>query len=502
MDLRNTIKRWSSGRVPPLAIAIILVAAVLRFYGLTKQPLWYDELVSLNIATYEGGLSSMWHVPFYPHPPLFNILLSFVYQLFTPSEFSARLLSLFAGVLGLALLYRLAADTANQRTALVAMALLAFSPMHLFFSQESRPYALLFAWVILTVWVLLKALEKNKTSWWLAHAVCVLVLLYLHFFAWFVVGGEILYVLLRWPKTRHQIAPFALSLAGMLLGALPLFLWLQDAQSVGKVTTVTNIVPIPVSFSSIWKTLTAGEGRYAKPALRLSGVLAFAVLALTGSVRLLKQRSALLTLILSMFGSALAFVFVLMPAIGQIVPAYQEKQFIAILPFALILATSGVEYLCSATRGGVLVAAFLVLTLLGGNALAIQRYHTSFEKNADVYWIEHLTARVEPEDVVVNSNMALAMNMKYHWPEDVPVEAVAWPYQIDRQWRFTDDLSSVPEGPYRWPLTFEDVLSHRRVWLVHQNFFSPDQLLADLTAQIPPTSVEQIGPFQVYLFVP
>jgi mannosyltransferase len=192
MGFRASVTRRSRDRYSLAALGIVLVATLLRVYTLTKQPLWYDELISVTIATYKGGLESIWNTRFYPHPPLFVALLYLLFKGFAPSEYSARLLPLFGSVLAFPLLYRYTADLLNKRVALIALLLLAFSPFHIFFSQDARPYSLLFTLVVLTLWVLHRALATNRAGWWVAHAVCLLLLLYLHYFGWLVLGGEIL----------------------------------------------------------------------------------------------------------------------------------------------------------------------------------------------------------------------------------------------------------------------------------------------------------------------
>jgi hypothetical protein len=96
--------------------------------------------------------------------------------------------------------------------------------------------------------VLHKAPESNKAGWWLAHALCLLSLLYLHFFGWGIVGGDVLYMLLCWRRHRRRLAPFALSLV-VRLPALPSVCNLvRGSQSYGQIP-VLNASPDSMSFS-------------------------------------------------------------------------------------------------------------------------------------------------------------------------------------------------------------------------------------------------------------
>jgi mannosyltransferase len=507
MDLQHSVNGRLRGKEPFIAVGIILVAALLRFHALSLQPLWYDELISISIASFKGGLKTLWNVRFYPHPPLFSALLYIVLKGLEPSEFSARFLSVFAGVLAFPLLYRYLADVANERIALIALLVLAFSPFHIFYCQEARPYALMFTLVVLTMWVLHKALAEGGIGWWLAHAMCILGLLYLHFFDWAVVGGEVLYMLLTWRRNRHGLVPFALSLMVFPLAIPPLLGLLRDSQKAGDIL-VLNAVPVSISLTPTWKTLVAGEVRYVTPQLRLSGLLAFAVLALAGGIGLARYRPNLLVLTLSMLAVPFFFVFVVLRAMGHIVPPYEDKQFIVILPFALTMAASGVELLWSVQQpswtnaASRLAAAGLLVVLLGGNLLSLWSYYSSFEKNADIRVLEYLDSHVEPGDIVVYNSLSPALNSWFHWEVSPRVKRVTWPLHSGGEWHFSEELRTLAEERIPRDTTLEDVLAHPRVWLVSQDTFGASQLTADMLALVPATSIEDLGPFSVYLLVP
>jgi uncharacterized membrane protein len=490
-----------------MAVGIVLVAALLRFSALDKQPLWYDELISMSMGLFKGGLAAIWKVRYYPHPPLFPALQHLVLKVFAPGEFSVRLLAAFGGVLGLPFLYRYTTDRANKRIALIGMLLLAFSPFHIFYSQDGRPYSLMFALVLVTVWVLHKALESNRVGWWVLHFACLLALLYLHFFNWAIVGGEMLYMLIYWRRYRRSLAPFALSLLAVPLAISPLLSLVRDSLSAGHVM-VLNATPISISFPDTWRTLVAGELRYVTPETRLYGVLAFGFLALVGIVRLWRDRPRLLVLILSMFAVPFVFVFVVLPVLGQAVPPYEEKMFMVVLPFALILAASGAESLWVMPRsraariGGSALALALLAILLGGNLLSLKEYYTSFEKNLDARVVERVESYVQPGDIVICDNFSSAMNFKYHWDVEMPLTFVAWPRYEEGTWQFSTELNSVPEEPLEWDVSLDDALSYPRVWLVSLAGFSSAQLAADLEERVPPALTEEMGPFSIRLFIP
>jgi hypothetical protein len=202
------------------------------------------------------------------------------------------------------------------------------------------------------------------------------------------------------------------------------------------------------------------------------------------------------------------FVFVVLRAVGHVVPPYEEKQFIVILPFALTLAASGAGRLWSvrkpswAKAASRLAAAGLILVLLGGNLLSLRSYYFSFEKNADIRVLEYLDTHVQPGDIVVYNSLSPAMNSWFHWEMQTPVKRVTWPLYSEGEWRFSEELRTLAEERIPRETTLEDVLAHRRVWLVSQDTFGASQLTADMLARVTATSTEDMGPFSVYLLVP
>lgn len=139
---------------PQLLVAIILLALALRLAGLGHESLWIDEADSVYFAQHAWD-SLLWRLCD-PHPPGYYALLKLFIGLGGISEFAVRLPSAMAGALGVAALARLARELTallglkkGIRRKLVSQALpaalLAVSPLHVWYSQEARMYA----WVTL-----------------------------------------------------------------------------------------------------------------------------------------------------------------------------------------------------------------------------------------------------------------------------------------------------------------------------------------------------------------
>jgi len=190
--------------------AILLLAFAIRLYRLGSESLWYDETVSVHLAS-KSFVGLVAHTAGDIHPPGYYLLLHAWTRLAGSSDFAAAFLSLFFGMLLVALAYWLAARVSGPRAGLFAAFLVAISPYNLWYSQEVRMYTL---GAVLSVGVLaavlhlmsMPAAPKSTYLRWLAvYGICgALGLWSLYYFAFLLVAVNLLVVLWwligRWAK--------------------------------------------------------------------------------------------------------------------------------------------------------------------------------------------------------------------------------------------------------------------------------------------------------------
>ncbi len=162
----------SETRALRVAGLLLAVATALRLYRLGQDSLWVDEYASLLVAKLPlaaipaGALRGDAF-----EPSLYFLLLHFVIGIFGESEEALRLLSALAGAvtvpLALVLFRALGASTG---VAALGAALMAISPLHLWYSQEARPYALLLCLGLGSLVCLLRALRTGGRLAWLGFA--------------------------------------------------------------------------------------------------------------------------------------------------------------------------------------------------------------------------------------------------------------------------------------------------------------------------------------------
>lgn len=172
------------------AVLILLLATALRFHNLEVQSFWNDEGNSARLsersipAILEGTAGDI-------HPPLYYLLLRGWREPAGEHEFGLRSLSAFAGVLTVAATLALGRiiNAGSHAATIAAGALAAAAPVLVYYSQETRMYALLGLLAALSTLVLLKWLRRaGESSLWsgfalgLTYVLLIAAGLYTHYF--------------------------------------------------------------------------------------------------------------------------------------------------------------------------------------------------------------------------------------------------------------------------------------------------------------------------------
>ncbi len=140
-DIKTGILRNPGERL--YVLGIIVVATVLRFYLIDEKSIWLDESFSLWIARHSLWEGWRWLIEVDQHPPIYYSLLHFWIGIFGSLEGPVRTLSAVASVLTIPVFYAACRRLLDGPTAGISILILAVSPFHVQFAQETRMYALL-----------------------------------------------------------------------------------------------------------------------------------------------------------------------------------------------------------------------------------------------------------------------------------------------------------------------------------------------------------------------
>ena len=169
-------------------LAIMLLGAVLRFYGLGFQSLWNDELASWDISTRETISQLVGGVRSDDHPPLYFLILRFSQWIIGDSEWALRLPSALAGWLAIPAIYLLGKRLYSEREGIIAALFLAVFWAPIYYSQEARVYSILILLSILTTyfwWGAMLDLRYRRelpTREAALYIICAILCAYAHYF--------------------------------------------------------------------------------------------------------------------------------------------------------------------------------------------------------------------------------------------------------------------------------------------------------------------------------
>src|ERR1041385_2881687 len=160
---------------------LFLVALMFRFYRLSNQSLWMDEISS--VATARVLLEQIVERSAQNNslPTYFLLLRPIVGTSNEHIETKARIISVVAGALsvpvliGLVLVWR-----KDCAIACIAGLLLAVNPLHVWYSQEARGYALMLLLGLSCLLSFELARSREKTGWWLGYIIFALLATAVH----------------------------------------------------------------------------------------------------------------------------------------------------------------------------------------------------------------------------------------------------------------------------------------------------------------------------------
>ncbi len=184
----------------------------------------FDEIVSYEYA--ELPLVTMVRTVAertFEHPPFYYALLHLWFTLpLERSDAFVRLLSVAFGTLAIPGAFLLARRVLRSvRAAMLTTLLVAVAPLEVYFSREARMYSLLVLLSVLSLWLLLRALERGRW-WWALYGVVTLLALYTHFIALAVVLAQNIYVLWVWRRSPLPLFAFVALQAVVVAAHLPL----------------------------------------------------------------------------------------------------------------------------------------------------------------------------------------------------------------------------------------------------------------------------------------
>jgi mannosyltransferase len=208
-----------------IVAGLTVLAGVLRFATLGVQSYHHDEIVTASRILRDGFWHAMDAVGFSESaPPLYYAIAWVWTQVTGTGEFGLRSVSAVAGVATVPVAYLLGAELSSRRAGIVAAALVAVNPMLLWYSQEARAYALFVLLTALSLLYFVRALDRGRRRDSLAWGIASALALGTHYFAFFPIAAEALWLLRRRGRETGGAFPGLWIVAGAGLLLTPLLL--------------------------------------------------------------------------------------------------------------------------------------------------------------------------------------------------------------------------------------------------------------------------------------
>lgn len=402
-----------------LLALVVSVGAALRFREALRTPLWFDELYSLSAV--QRSFGDMLEVMRRDvHPPL-HFVLSWLWLRAGASDLWVRELSIAMGLLGIVVVWALARSLAGPRAGLVAAALVALHPWHIYISQEARSYALL--WLLLGAAALAawRILERPMNMRIATYALAAAAALWTHYLA-----GVVLLVLGLWglasagrdgARLRAWLTGNAIAVA-LFAPVVPVLM-----RQLGRARADHWVAP-----PSAMDLVDVGQ-RIASSSPLIA--VAVAALAVAPLVRTGRRREAMLVWTVGAGGLLACW---LLGLAGFRMFAVKYVMFA--LPFAMIAIALGLESIRPAWPRALASAAMLLLLARAAWLRPPQAEATAFGIVA-----RELEGRVQPGDVVFHGDTHALFWGRHYLPRATHVLLL-----MDRALPYFEGAALVPES--------------------------------------------------------
>ena len=203
-----------------LLLALMTAAgACLRLWHLGTKSLWLDEgaTVAIARASWRHFAWIWWHGEASLQTTYFLLMRGWIHL--GNGEAWLRLPSALFGIASIPLLYVVARKFMETAPALAAAALLAFSPTHVYYSQEARSYTLAILMVLLSTDFFVRAVERCQRRDWTLWMLISAVAFYCHDFTALVLVAQACSLLFKPQPARWR--PLLIRGSIIFLVALP-----------------------------------------------------------------------------------------------------------------------------------------------------------------------------------------------------------------------------------------------------------------------------------------
>lgn len=199
---------------------IVALGGFLRFFRLNDMSLWLNEGFTVRFSRLPWAHVTGLHGEYDPHPPLYYTIIKAT-AVIVPDLYAARVVSAIAGTATLVVLYLIVSRLLNPIAGLLSATALAVSPVHIWYSQEARQYALMTLAVSLSYLALVLFHDRARWRYAALYGASILAAMYIEYSVFFALVPQLLVLALILRKWRSEAMPVIIASGCALFGYLP-----------------------------------------------------------------------------------------------------------------------------------------------------------------------------------------------------------------------------------------------------------------------------------------
>ncbi len=168
------------------ALILLAINLLTKILFLDQASIAWDEPFSI----YHAQMQPRWivhHLFNGNNPPGFDLILHCWIKLFGITPFSVRFLPFIFSSLTAVMVFLLGNKVFNYRIGLITALIFSFSNFHLFFAHEARVYSLFGLLTVTSFYLFTEFIRAKNKRYFIALAVINAIMLYMHYFGFFVI---------------------------------------------------------------------------------------------------------------------------------------------------------------------------------------------------------------------------------------------------------------------------------------------------------------------------
>lgn len=366
------------GKYFPWILAVILIAGLLlRLYKLGGRSVWFDEAgisVAERYVAAFGPTLEAWSRSRGLTFPYFALLSG--WHKIAGNEFILRLPSVLCAATAILMIYAAGKRLFDKKTGLTAAFLLAISPFHIYYSQESSPYSLVVLLSLTSLYLFTRYLRERLLRFLLWTAAVSIAAVYIHLSYILILFAQILFLLRYCRKESRLVRNWLIADAVIFLSLIPMLIAVGPRLVELAVRSKgLDWLKGDVSCSNVFYTLkNFSIGYNAAPVIYIPAVLFFLGLCARGWITSEFRENIIL------LSAGLLFPGFLIYAVSHYTVCYVDRYFIAGLPFYLLITASGIMQIRKFR--GIIYIAVVVFSLA-----ALRNYYADYLPGE---FIEHI----------------------------------------------------------------------------------------------------------------